>query len=106
MAILAYFAERRSPMSALFFEFFFFGRTETRRRTQRFAVIEDRQIADVKRKRARWRLLVDDDSDRTTLDAFAKRDPATTGEPSVCESLQHRPDHTTRQADEYAWRSP
>jgi len=30
-----------------FFELFFFGRTEARRRTQRFTVIVERQVANV-----------------------------------------------------------
>ena len=84
-------------MSAFFFEFFFFGKAQARRWTQRFAVVEEREVADVKSKRARRRLLVDDDGDGTALDALAETDPAATGEPCVCESLQHRTDHTTGQ---------
>ena len=38
---------------ALFLELFFFRRAEARGRTQRFAVVEQRQIAHVKRQRAR-----------------------------------------------------
>jgi len=82
-------------MSALFFEFFFFGKAETRGGTERFAVVEKRQIADVKPKRARRRLLINVDGNGTAFDALAERDPAAAGEPRVCESLQHRSDHTT-----------
>ena len=82
---------RDSPLRtndlSFFFELFFFARTEPGRRTQRLAVIEQRQIAHVQRQRARRRLLVDDDRHRAALDAFAERDAATAGEPRVCEIL-------------------
>ena len=45
----------------------------------------------MERLRAGGRLLVDDDGDRTALDAFSKCDAASTGEPRVRESLQHLP---------------
>src|SRR5438067_2532948 len=73
--------------SAFLFELFFFGRAEPRRRTQRFAVIEQREIAHVQRQRAAGRFLVHDDGDGTPLDAFPKRDPAATGQPRVRKSL-------------------
>src|SRR5262249_18176913 len=85
-------ATRAAAGLAFFFELFLFRRHEPRRRTQRFAVVEKRQIAHVERQRAGRRLLVDDDGDRTALHALAERDAAAAGQPGVRESLQHRPD--------------
>ena len=73
----------------VFFVLFFFGRAEPGRRAKRFAVVEYRQVAHVKRQRARGRFLIDDDGDRAPLDALAERDAAATGESRVRESLQH-----------------
>src|SRR5450830_778488 len=55
---------------SLFLVLFFCGRVEPGRRTQRLAVIEERQIAHVQRERAARRLLVHDHSDRTAFDAL------------------------------------
>src|SRR5436190_16572217 len=74
---------------ALFLELFFFRRAEARGRTERFAVVEQRQIAHVKRQRARGGLLVDDHGDGTAFDALAEGDAASAGEPTVREPLQH-----------------
>src|SRR5687768_7647564 len=74
---------------ALFLELLFLGGAKTRRRTQRFAVVVERQVAHVERQRARRRLRVDDHRDRTSLDALAERDAAATGQACVRESLQH-----------------
>src|SRR5499427_1117339 len=93
--------ERRRAMAlpglAFFFEFFLFRRHEPRRRTQRFAVVEERQIPHVERQRAGRRLLVDDDGDRTAFDTLAERNPAAASQPRVRESLQHRPDYTLQE---------
>ena len=75
---------------AFFFVLFFFGRAQAGRRAERFAVVEQRQIAHVQRQHAARRLLVDDDGDRTAFDAFAEGDAATAGESCVRESFQHR----------------
>ena len=61
-------SEQRGSL-ALFFELFLFGRAEACRRPKRLAMIVERQIAHVKRQRARWRLLVHDDGDGTAPDA-------------------------------------
>ena len=73
------------------FVLFFLWRAEPRRGSKRLAVVEEREIAHVERLRAGRRLLVDNDGDRTALDAFAKGDTASTGEPRVRESFQHLP---------------
>src|SRR6266536_1764688 len=52
----------------------------------------------MQRHRARGRLLVDHDRDRTALHAFTKRDAATAGEPGVRESL-HRPESYHQRSD-------
>ena len=72
------------------FVFFFFGWAQTGRWTQRFAVVVERQVADVQRQHAPWRLLVDDDGDRAAFDAVAERDAASTSEPCVREPFQHQ----------------
>jgi len=74
---------------AFFLELFFFTRTEPGGWAQRFAIIEDGQIAHVQRKSTRRRFLIDDDRDRAALDAFAKRDATTARKTSVCKTLQH-----------------
>ena len=74
---------------AFFFVFLFCGRTGARRRTKRFAVIEQRKAGDVERERAAWRLLIDDDRHRTSLDAVAKCETAAAGEARVREPFQH-----------------
>src|SRR5436309_13300511 len=76
---------------AFLFELFVFRRAETRRRTQRFPVVEQRQIAHVQRKRAGWRLLVNDDGDGTAFDALSEREAAAAGMAGVSEPLQHPP---------------
>src|SRR5205823_5848574 len=60
-----------SPLR-FFFEFFFFRRTESRRGAQRFAIIEQRQVAHVQRERAGRRLLVDDHRHRAAFDSVTK----------------------------------
>src|SRR5262249_48482560 len=75
--------------SAFFLELFFFARPEPGRGAQRFAKIEDRQIAYVQRKSTRRRFLIDDDRDRTALDAFAERDATTARKTGVCKTFQH-----------------
>src|SRR2546430_8649950 len=55
---------RKEGCSALFFELFFLGRSESRRCAQRFAVIVERQIAHVQRDGAGRRLLVDRSEER------------------------------------------
>src|SRR3954453_1324520 len=82
-------ARRGAGALTLFLELFFFRRAEARGRTERFAVVEQRQIAHVKRQRARGGLLVDDDGDGTAFDAVAEGDAASAGEPTVREPLQH-----------------
>ena len=47
-----YRGRRARPRLAFFFEFFLFGRAESRRRAQRFAVVVNRQVAHVERDRA------------------------------------------------------
>src|SRR5439155_5085215 len=68
---------------------FLFAGTEPGRRTQRFAMVEQRQIAHVQRQRARRRFLVDHDRDRAALDAFAESDATTAREMGVSKSFQH-----------------
>ena len=67
------------------------GGSEPRRGTQRFTVVEQRQVANVQRQRAGRRLLVDDDGHWTAFHALAECDAAATGKPRVRESFQHRP---------------
>src|SRR5439155_17752659 len=86
---------RSGPGLPFFFELFFLGRAEPRRGTQRFAIIVERQVADVERKRARWRLLVDDNRNRAAFDALAEGDAAAAGKPCVREPLEHWRDHIT-----------
>ena len=62
---------------------------EARRRTQRLAVVVDRQIAHVQRHHAGDALLVDDDGHRAALDALTERDSATAGESGVGEAFEH-----------------
>ena len=52
-------------------------------------MVVEREVAHVERQRASGALLFDDHRDGAALDAFAKTDPATTGEACVRESLQH-----------------
>ena len=78
------------------FVLFFVRRQRPRRRAQRLAVVEERQIADVERQRAPRRLLVDHDRDRAAFDAVAEADAATASQTRVREPFQHRAgDHTT-----------
>jgi hypothetical protein len=72
------------------FVLFFFGRAQTRRRAQRLAVVEQRQIAHVERQHAPRRLLVDDDGDRAAFDAFTEGNAAAAGESRVGKAFQHR----------------
>ena len=74
---------------SLFFELFFFARSKPRRRTQRLAVIEQRQIAHVQGERTRRRFLIDHDCHRAAFRAFAEGDPAPAREMRVCKTLQH-----------------
>ena len=74
---------------AFFLELFFFTRSEPGGWAQRFAIIEDGQIAHVQRKSTRRRFLIDDDRDRAALDAFAKRDATTARKTGVCKTFQH-----------------
>ena len=66
---------------AFFFELFFFGWAEPRRRAECLAVVEQRQIAHVQRERAGRRLLIDDDRDRAAFHAVAECDAAAASQP-------------------------
>src|SRR5262245_18816994 len=76
-------------VSVLFFELFFDRRADAGRRTKRLAVVVQRQPRHVDRMRAPRRLHVDDDGDRTALDAVAVAEAAAAGEPGVREPFQH-----------------
>jgi hypothetical protein len=52
-------------------------------------MIEERKIADVKSQRTARTFFVDDHSDGTAFDAFAKANTATTSEARVREPFQH-----------------
>src|SRR5438093_816856 len=73
----------------LFLELFFFGRPETRGRTQGLAIIEKREVAHVQGNAARGRLALDDDGYRTAFDAVPEGDDAAAGEPCVSEPFGH-----------------
>ena len=74
---------------AFFLELFFFTRPEPGGWAQRFAIIEDGQIAHVQRKSTRRRFLIDDDRNRAALDAFAECDATTARKTGVCKTFQH-----------------
>jgi hypothetical protein len=76
---------------ALFLELFLFGGAKASRRSKRFAVVVQGQIAHVEQRSAGRRLFVDHDGDRASLDAVAKRDAATTGETRMSKPLGHLP---------------
>jgi hypothetical protein len=80
---------RDAALMLAFFVFRFFRRQEARRRTQRFSMIEQREIANVERQGAARTLFVDDDGDGTSFHAFAKSDAAATSEARVREPFQH-----------------
>src|SRR5215472_11731752 len=68
---------------AFFLELFFFRRTKPGGRTQRLAVVVQRQVAHMQLKRACRRLRLDNNGDRAAFDAVAERDNTSAGEPRV-----------------------
>src|SRR5580765_1694522 len=79
----------RRPNLSFFLELFFFARSEPRRRTQRLAVVEDRQIAHVQGKSTRRRFLIDDDRHGTALHAIAESNATAACKMGVCKTFQH-----------------
>ena len=77
------------PPLLRFFVFGLFGGQQPRRRAEGFAMVEERQIAHVQRQRAARPLLVDNDGDGTSLDAFAETNATAACEARVCEPFQH-----------------
>ena len=72
-----------------FFVVLFDWRQQARWRAQRLAVIEERQVADVKRQRASGRFFLEDDGDRAAFHAFAEPDATSAGKTRVSEAFQH-----------------
>jgi len=77
---------RRLPF---FFELAVNQRPETRRRTERLAIVVQRQIRHMQRIAAAWRRQVDHDRDWTPRRPFAKRESASAGETRVLKAFQH-----------------
>src|SRR5687768_13773656 len=77
-------------LPSAFFVVFFDRRERTRRRAERFAIVEQGQIAHVQRQRAARALFVDDHGDGAAFHAFAEADAAAAGEARVGEPFQHR----------------
>src|SRR5213594_4168931 len=75
--------------SAFLLELLLLDRKETGGRPEGLAVVVHGQIAHVQREHAAGAFLVDDDRDRAALDTLAEGEPASAGQPSVREPLQH-----------------
>ena len=67
---------------------------QSRRSTQRFSVIEDRQVLHVEGDAAAGRLAIDEDGERTALDAVAESHAAAASESRVGKAF-HDSDDTT-----------
>src|SRR6185436_19671320 len=76
---------------AFFLELFFFGWAEAGGGAQRFTVVVQRKVTHVQRERARGRLRVYDDGDRTAFNALTEGDDAATSQPRMSEPLGHLP---------------
>ncbi len=71
------------------FVILFDRREQARWGPKRLTVIEQREIADVKRRQAAWRLGFDDHGDGAAFHTFAKADATSAGKARVSETFQH-----------------
>lgn len=73
-----------------FLEVLVLGGADARRRSKRFAVVVDWEIADVQIDLAGRRLLGDEDRVRAAVETVAKFHAAPASETTVCETFGHR----------------